>query len=120
MNTFPMIFLFSSGSSTPASASINSSEASTNLKFNLSLKVLVTCSTSPSLKRPWSTNTAVKLSPIASWTRTEHTELSTPPDNAIIAFSLPICSLIFWIDSSINSFGLNIIIPHFPLLRNFQ
>ena len=69
---------------------MNSSEASTNLKFNLSLKVLITCSTSPALKRPWSTKIAVKLSPIASCTRTEQTELSTPPDNAIIAFSSPI------------------------------
>jgi len=47
------------------------------------------------LMRPVSTYTAVRFFPIALDTRTAATEESTPPERAMMAFSLPICLLSF-------------------------
>ncbi len=61
MNSSPIIFLFCSGSVTPASLKRNRSRASTKIRFilNFSLNVLCTCSASSFLSRPWSTKTQV-------------------------------------------------------------
>ena len=50
-----------------------------------------TCSASPIRIRPWSTNTQVSCSPIASWISTAATALSTPPDSPQI--TLPVADL---------------------------
>ena len=42
--------------------------------------------------RPWSTNTQVSCSPIASWISTAATALSTPPDRPQITLPVPTCS----------------------------
>ena len=46
----------------------------------------------PSRISPWSTNTQVSCSPIASWISTAATALSTPPDSPQITLPLPTCS----------------------------
>src|SRR5690606_23829299 len=54
------------------------------------------------LSNPWSTNTQVKLSPIALCTSTAATDESTPPLNAHSTFLSPIISFNSFILSSIN------------------
>ena len=57
---------------------------------------------SPSRSRPWSTNTQVSCSPIASWISTAATAESTPPDSPQITRPLPTCARIFSIASSLE------------------
>jgi len=119
MNTSPMIFRFSSGSMTSSSLSKNSSLASTDIKLSLSLKVSSTYLASPSRIRPWSTKTAIKLSPMAFEASTDETELSIPPDNAIMAFLSPMLFFISSMDSFIKSDGFNMYTPLFIIILFF-
>lgn len=97
-----MIFRFSSGSDTPASADRNRSSASTTLSCTpvAATKSFSTCSDSPLRIRPWSTYTQVSWSPMAFWTRAAATAESTPPDRPQIARLVPTCSRIAATDSS--------------------
>ncbi len=86
MNFSPMAFLFCSGSVIPFKASKYSFDASTDLKLMpVSLNIASTSSASPLRIRPVSTNTASSLSPMALPAMTADTELSTPPEQAMIA-----------------------------------
>ena len=58
---------------------------------------------SPSRSRPWSTNTQVSCSPIASWISTAATAESTPPDSPQITRPLPTCARILSIASSLKA-----------------
>ena len=104
MNSSPIIFLLASGSVTPFNLPKNLSSQLTLIKFisNLSLNILSTSLPSFFLSKPWSTNTQVKLSPIALWTSTAATDESTPPLKAQSTFLSPIISFNSFILSAIN------------------
>ena len=91
-----MIFRFSSGSATPASASRNCSAASTTFSRTpvAATKSRSTCSASPARSRPWSTNTQVSWSPTARCTSAAATAESTPPDSPQITCLPPTCARI--------------------------
>ena len=93
MNSRPMIFRFSSGSTIPSSAPRNCSEASTTSRVSKTAsKSRRTCSVSPWRIIPWSTYTQVSRSPIARCTIAAATAESTPPESAQIARPSPICA----------------------------
>ena len=102
INSSPIIFLFFSGSETPASLDKNLSSAFTLIRFisNWFLNICSTSSPSFLRSRPWSTNIHVSCFPIALCNRTAATEESTPPDKASNTFLSPIFSLKDLIDSS--------------------
>ena len=56
---------------------------------NLPLKTFLTSFASLRRMQPWSTNTHVRFLPMALWSSTAHTELSTPPDIASNTFLSP-------------------------------
>ena len=88
-----MIFRFVSGSLTPARRVRKRSFASTLMKVSLRLeKTASTSSASPLRISPWSTNTQVSRSPMASDSSAAATEESTPPDRASRALPSPISS----------------------------
>ena len=78
MNSAPMIFLFLSGSSTPASLSRKRSTASTYTRLaSIWLrKTSTTCSGSPFLRSPWFTWTHTRFLPIARMSRAEDLSVS--------------------------------------------
>ena len=83
MNVLPMIFLFSSGSVTPASRAKNRSPASTaSTAIPRWRKASTTCCRSWERIRPWSTRIGWTRSPRASRSRSAVTEESTPPESA--------------------------------------
>ena len=59
------------------------------LACSLPTNISITMSPSFSRNRPWSTNTQVSWSPIASWISTAATALSTPPDRPQMTRPLP-------------------------------
>ena len=86
MNVPPMILRFASGSSCPASAARNSSDASTVTTSTSSalpprVKAASTSSRSCRRSRPLSTNTQVRRSPIARERSAAATLESTPPES---------------------------------------
>ncbi len=97
MNSSPMILRFASGSATPSSLLTKRSLASTWIRGTSEFfpKASTTCSASFCLRNPWSTNTQVRLSPMARWTSIAAVEESTPPERPQMAFASPTCSLIF-------------------------
>ena len=94
MNSAPMILRFCSGSVTPASFERNCSCARTCTSGTWKWwpKASSTCSPSFMRSMPWSTNTQVRLSPMARCTSSAATALSTPPDSPQMAFWSPTCS----------------------------
>src|SRR5436305_339907 len=104
MNKRPMVFRLVSGSATPASAPRKSCCASTWTSGMLKWSRNSRTTSAPSAARikPWSTNTHVSCSPIASWISTAATALSTPPDRPQITRPLPTCSRISAIFASLK------------------
>ena len=66
----------------------------------MAAKQTTTSSASPWRISPWSTNTQVSRSPIASWISTAATAESTPPDRPQITRALPTCARMRAIASS--------------------
>ena len=93
MNSSPIAFRLTSGSTTPASRARNRSAAftCTSGTWKCRANVSSTWSGSPSLFRPWSTNTHVSWSPIARCTSSAATAESTPPLSAHSTWASPTC-----------------------------
>ena len=89
INVLPIIFLFCSGSSTPFKCLKNIFCASTFIRFkSISfLNVCITSSASFFLSSPLSTNTHIRLSPIALDNSAAVTDESTPPERPKRTFS---------------------------------
>ena len=109
MNSSPMIFLFSSGSTTPRSFPRNLSWARTTTRSTpISLKVLSTVSDSSMRMKPWSTWTATSRSPRALLARAAATLESTPPLSAMMALESPTCASISETALSMASTGFQL------------
>ncbi len=109
MNSSPMIFRFSSGSTTSSSLPRNLSLASTTTRLRpLSFKAASTSADSFALMRPWSTWTAIRFPPRAFPANAAATLESMPPLRAMMAFPSPTASLIARIASSTLSRGLQL------------
>src|SRR5437867_9449742 len=109
MNVLPMTARFFSGSVRPLRARKNRPAASTTLDLSRRpFRVFETCSVSPARINPVSTYTARRRSPIARLARTAAVVLSTPPEQAMIAWPAPTAVRIVATCSSMNAFASNI------------
>ena len=69
--------------------------------------VSATCSGSSCLMKAWSRMTQARFSPMAWWVNTAHVVLSTPPETATSAFSLPTFFFVSASAVSTNFLGSN-------------
>ena len=101
MNSFPIFFLFISGSATPSSSFIKSALSSAYIKgiLILFLNISKTSFSSYFLRKPWFTKIQVSCLLIALWSKVAVTVLSTPPEIPQITLSfltISFISLLLW------------------------